>query len=138
MKAKNRRGRPVEKFVYSTSPVALCLSALLVGGIYSCSSDEPAPSDGADPARGKALIRQAGCGSCHGIPGIASAHGEVGPPLDELARRAYLAGVLPNNFENLVLWIVQPQSIAPGSAMPDLGLDEARAEDIAAYLYTLK
>jgi len=31
-----------------------------------------------------------------------------------------------------------PQSIEPGTAMPALGVSEARARDIAAYLYTLR
>jgi cytochrome c len=138
MKANNPGGHTVGKFPYSTSPIALCLSALLAGAVCSCTGGEPVPSDDADPARGKALVQQIGCGSCHQIPGIASAQGEVGPPLDKLARRAYLAGILPNNFDNLVLWITQPQSVAPDSAMPDLGLNDAQAQDIAAYLYTLQ
>jgi cytochrome c2 len=31
-----------------------------------------------------------------------------------------------------------PQRIVPGNAMPDMGLNERQARDIAAYLYTLQ
>ena len=65
------------------------------------------------------------------------AKGRVGPPLEKIARRAYLAGILPNTYDNMVLWLQAPQKVAPGSAMPDTGLSRAEAEDIAAYLYAL-
>jgi cytochrome c len=106
--------------------------------LASCDSTIPEISERGDPTRGKQIIEQAGCGSCHFIPGISTANGKVGPPLDDLARRGYLAGVLPNNFDNLVLWVAQPQTVAPASAMPNLGLSEAQAQDVAAYLYTLR
>lgn len=88
-----------------------------------------------DAESGADLIGRHGCGSCHRIPGIESADGNVGPPLDNLRARGYLAGILPNSYENLVLWLMETQRIAPGSAMPDLGLSEAEARHIAAYLY---
>lgn len=91
-----------------------------------------------DPEAGAALIGRTGCGACHIIPGIRQAHGLVGPPLDHMARRVYLAGVLRNTPQNMVRWLETPQRYAPGSAMPDMGLDEQEARDIAAYLYTLK
>lgn len=92
----------------------------------------------ADPVqRGAALIRHYGCGSCHHIPGIPSADGNVGPPLDAIASRAYLGGVLPNHFDSMVSWLLAPQEIDPRSAMPDVGLNEQEARDIATYLYTL-
>jgi cytochrome c1 len=46
-----------------------------------------------------------------------------------------IAGLLPNTPANLVLWLRHPQSVTPGNAMPDLGLTETQARDIAAYLY---
>lgn len=91
-----------------------------------------------DPATVKTLIKKVGCGSCHYIPGIKTARGQVGPPLSNMKHRAYLAGILPNNFRNMVLWIQHPQQIAPESVMPDLGLNTAEAEAIATYLYSLK
>ena len=112
----------------------MCSAVLLLS---ACS--EPAPDveiDG-NVEQGRALLTSAGCGSCHEIPGVTGAQGRVGPPLDQLVRRGYLAGILPNTPDNLVRWIADPQAIAPGSAMPDTGVTRAEAIDIAAYLYTL-
>lgn len=83
------------------------------------------------------MILLHGCGSCHHIPGVRGAVSWVGPPLTAWARRGYVAGRLPNTPENLVPWLRDPQSISPGSAMPNLGLSEAEARDAAAYLYTV-
>jgi cytochrome c len=88
--------------------------------------------------RGKQQIIAYGCGSCHVIPGIAQATGSVGPPLTHFATRAYTAGEVPNNPEFLTQWIAVPQSIEPGTVMPNLGVSYGKARDIAAYLYTLK
>jgi len=38
----------------------------------------------------------------------------------------------------MIRWLREPQKISPKSAMPDLGLNERDASDIAAYLYTLR
>ncbi|HYD55035.1 MAG TPA: c-type cytochrome [Gemmatimonadaceae bacterium] len=92
---------------------------------------------GGDAARGARHIAAFGCGSCHAIPGIPGAHGRVGPPLDRFAERMYIAGALRNEAASLVRWIRFPQSVQPGTVMPDLGVSEAQARDIAAYLYTL-
>ena len=37
----------------------------------------------------------------------------------------------------MIAWLRYPQAIVPGNAMPDMGLDEEQARDIAGYLYTL-
>jgi len=87
---------------------------------------------------GKAAIDRFGCVACHRIPGIKSGAGSVGPSLQRFATRSVIAGRLSNEPANLVLWLQEPQRIAPGSAMPDLGLEPAQARDIAAYLYTLR
>jgi cytochrome c len=93
---------------------------------------------GGSPERGKQQIVAYGCGSCHIIPGIAGANGLVGPPLNHFAYRAYIAGQVPNNPDFLTRWIAVPQAIEPGTVMPNLGVSEGKARDIAAYLYTLK
>ncbi len=79
-----------------------------------------------------------GCGKCHNVPGIHGANGVVGPPLVALSRRTYIAGNFPNTPENLVHWVMAPQSMKPKTAMPELGLTEPQARDVAAYLYTLR
>lgn len=91
-----------------------------------------------DVAIGADRIRQAGCGACHTIPGIDGAEGLVGPPLDHMANRLYLAGLLRNTPANMIHWLREPQAVAPGSVMPDMGLTEQQARDITAYLYTLE
>ncbi len=87
--------------------------------------------------RGKVAIEHFGCGSCHAIPGIRSAIGVVGPSLAGIADRRIVAGVVPNTPDEMVRWIVMPQSMVPGNAMPNLGISDGEARDIAAYLYTL-
>jgi cytochrome c2 len=91
-----------------------------------------------DPGTGAALMVDYGCGACHTIPGIAGANGSVGPHLGELADRAYVGGVLPNEPGGLVRWIVNPTAHSPNTAMPDLDVAEAEARDMAAYLFTLE
>jgi cytochrome c len=93
---------------------------------------------GGNPATGKETIRRYGCQGCHSIPGIRDANGVVGPPLDHLSHRIYLAGELPNTTENLMHWIQRPHDIHPRTAMPEMGVTDEDARDIAAYLYTLK
>jgi cytochrome c oxidase cbb3-type subunit 3 len=95
------------------------------------------PVPGGDAHRGAQLILANGCGGCHKIPGIKNATGLVGPPLTKIADRAVIAGVLPNTPGNMMAWIEQPQSIVPGNAMPNLGLNDNETRDITAYLYTL-
>ncbi|MFN2557733.1 MAG: cytochrome c family protein [Nitriliruptorales bacterium] len=75
-----------------------------------------------------------GCGSCHTIPGIRGADGLVGPPLTRFYERPYIAGQLPNTPEDLVRWIMHPQEVAPGTAMPDLDVTEEDARAIADFL----
>lgn len=93
--------------------------------------------DAALARQGAALIDAFGCGTCHSIPGIGEADGLVGPPLDRMGRRIFIAGQLRNSPANMVTWLRNPQEIEPGTAMPDLGLDERQARAIAAYLHSL-
>ncbi len=87
---------------------------------------------------GRAALEHYGCGGCHVIDGIDGARGRVGPPLSGIAQRMQIAGKLSNGPANLVRWIREPQTIDPGNGMPNLGVTETAAHDIAAYLYTLK
>jgi len=45
--------------------------------------------------------------------------------------------VLPNLPGPLSRWIMHPQQIVPGNAMPNLGIGRREARDIAQYLYGL-
>jgi cytochrome c len=95
----------------------------------------PATSGG-DPAKGKALIGQKGCGVCHTIPGIDGANGTVGPNLTGVGGRPKIAGGAVDNkgAEDLAKWIVDPPSLKPGTAMPKIGLTSEEASHVAAYL----
>jgi len=91
---------------------------------------------GGDPARGALAFRRHGCGSCHSVAGSPGADGLVGPPLDGIGARVYVAGVLINTPENLARWIQSPQEVDSLNAMPDVGVTAEDARDIATWLYT--
>jgi cytochrome c2 len=91
-----------------------------------------------DSVAGKAAIRRYGCGGCHMISGIADAQGTVGPSLSGIGTRAELSGGLANTPDNMVRWLRDPQGVRPGSGMPNLGVGNREARDMAAYLYTLE
>jgi cytochrome c2 len=69
---------------------------------------------------------------------VANASGKVGPPLEGIAKRVYLGGVLPNTPQNMASFIREPHKADPRTAMPAMGVGEAHARDMVAYLYTLK
>ena len=95
---------------------------------------EPAGGAKADAARGKLALTQWACQACHPIPGVTGPDTHVGPPLKDLAKRRFIAGTLPMGEENLVRWITKPHEVDPATAMPQLGVPERDARDIAAYL----
>lgn len=111
--------------------------ALASCGWFAGIGDPVVEVPGGDPALGKAAIEEYACFACHSIPGVRRADAQVGPPLDAWADRRYIAGNLPNEPDYLIDWIVNPQAIEPGTAMPTLGVTEEEARHIAAYLYTL-
>ena len=122
---------------------ALCGLAAILLACTACGEGEAREREaamltGGDPARGKVAIRRYGCGTCHTIRGVEGANALVGPPLAGVVNRAYVGGVLPNTPSNLVRWIQAPQDVDPKTAMPNLGVTDRDARDIAGYLYTLR
>jgi cytochrome c2 len=93
---------------------------------------------GGDAYKGRQVIMNYGCGSCHTIPGITGARGLVGPPLARIAVRSYIAGVLPNTPDNMVRWLKNPPDVDQLTAMPNLGVKDEEARNATAYLYTLR
>ena len=88
--------------------------------------------------RGKQLIAQYGCNTCHTIPGIEGPQGSIGPALEGVGSRATISnGKVQNTPENLARFIQSPASLNPSSNMPGLNMPPAEAEQIAAYLRTL-
>lgn len=116
----------------------LAAIVLLLGLAGVGCSRSPAMEPDRNPQQGAILLSAHGCGSCHSIPGVSGASGTIGPPLAGYARRGYIAGKLPNQLDNLMRWIRDPQSIEPGTAMPNLPVNEAEARAMAVYLYTLR
>lgn len=104
----------------------------------TASATSEAPVTGGDSQRGKMAIRQYACTTCHLIPGIVGPYAPVGPPLERIAIREYIAGMLPNTEENMLRWLRAPQEVNPRTVMPNLGVSERDARDMAAYLYTLR
>jgi putative membrane protein len=113
---------------------AACASACNRGDEYRAA----AAMTGGDPSRGSEKLTDYGCETCHTIPGIRSARGLVGPPLTSIGARVYLAGRLPNTPDNMRKWIQHPHDVDDKTAMPETGVTDADARDIAAYLYTLR
>ena len=108
--------------------------ALAALSLAACGAENPVL--GGDPERGRLLLRQFGCGTCHRISGVADAQGNVGPPLDGVAKRVYLAGMVPNSPQAMLRWIRTPKAFDPKTAMPELGVSEEQARDMVAYLYS--
>ncbi|MEO8725912.1 MAG: c-type cytochrome [Acidobacteriaceae bacterium] len=123
---------------YWQSGIVLCIVAGLMSGCTGGRAVESyAIPTGGYARHGKQIMVQRQCGSCHTIPGISGANGVFGPPLVSFAQRTFIAGTFPNATNYLVPWIMSPKSMKPKTAMPDLGLSEQQARDVAAYLYTL-
>ena len=104
---------------------------LALGSLAGCAQ----PSD-EHAARGAAAIGRYGCGSCHTVKGVPGANGLVGPPLNGISARMYVAGMLQNTPENMTAWIFDPKAINPKTAMPKVGASEQDASDMAAFLRT--
>jgi cytochrome c1 len=98
----------------------------------------PALAPVADAKRGQLLLARYHCGSCHLIPGVPAARSSTAVTLQAFGRRSYIAGRVANTPDMLQRWIRQPQALVPGTLMPDLGVSEVDARDIAAYLGALR
>jgi cytochrome c len=131
--AAQARGLALSPFAFRLSPLAVI--AVLVAG---CGGQEAITAVPGDPKAGRAALERYQCGACHSIPGIAGANGLVGPPLSEYGQRVYIAGKFPKEPALLAKWIQDAPALAPQTAMPNVGVTEADARDIAAYLYQLR
>ncbi|SEK17125.1 MULTISPECIES: cytochrome c oxidase subunit II [unclassified Variovorax] len=103
-------------------------------GQRSPAATPTATAANADAVRGQQLFMSSNCAQCHTVRGTAAA-GSLGPDLTHVGSRALLAaGTVPNEPATLAAWIVDPQSLKPGSTMPSsrLAPDEVRA--LVAYL----
>lgn len=127
--------------------MAMKRAALIVLFLAACNRGETAQTQpqaatpAADPhvARGKQLVTQYGCNVCHIIPNVAGPQGSLGPSLAGVASRPTISeGAVQNTPANLAQFVQNPASLNPQSSMPPIGLPDADASDIAAFLLTLK
>lgn len=121
------------------APALLAVALMLLGACGDARQSlappgRPGQLEGADPVRGRLLISERGCLSCHRVAGISGPASRVGPPLADVGRRAYLGGWLPNTPDNLVQWLLDPPAVNPRTAMPAADLTPSQARDIAAFL----
>jgi cytochrome c len=120
---------------------AVLLAVLAHAGPAGCGYTRgraAAEAAGGDPALGKLHIDAYGCGTCHTIANVPGAEGMVGPPLTDVAGRAYIAGRLSNSPGNMAAWIRDPKAVDEKTAMPTLGVSEQEARDITAFLYSIQ
>ncbi len=138
LRAAETRAIRRESALFAARVVTVIVAVVALSSCDRASGDNGYQLTNADPERGRTAIRKYGCGSCHDIPGVSGAAGMVGPPLAKIAQRVFIAGVLPNEPDNMIRWIENPQAIDSKTAMPYMGVTTRDARDIAAYLYTLR
>jgi cytochrome c oxidase subunit II len=95
----------------------------------------PNAAQGNQYAAGEKLFTAKGCVACHSLYAVNAPKGMVGPNLANVGARSHIAaGTLKNTDENLAHWIRDPQGIKKGVLMPNLGVSEADAKTLAAFL----
>jgi mono/diheme cytochrome c family protein len=84
---------------------------------------------------GKKLISEIGCLACHGVEGLEEESKKVGAYAGP-----YLSatGSKIKNPSFLVTWLMEPSHFSPETIMPSMRLTKKEANDITAYLMSLK
>ena len=119
-------------------PFALVVVVTVLASGCKPQEKEQAQARTAQLERGRLLLAQYQCGSCHTIPDVQAARGRTGPTLVAFGRRSYIAGQVPNRPEPLARWLVAPAAVVPGTTMPAMGVSPEDARDMAAYLLALE
>ncbi len=118
-------------------------------GLGKSEPDKGDALTGADDARGRKLIDEMQCGSCHRMTGVAAlaAATPLGPPVaphyqrgaSETRPAVMLAPDLRFTRERstaaqVVAWLLDPQAIKKDTPMPKTPMTPEQARDIAAYI----
>lgn len=117
--------------------------ALLLLFAVACTKSEarkqPLVNAAGNAERGRQLIAEYGCTACHITPGVEGRHGMLGPDLTALALRPTISnGAVQNTPANLARFVENPATMNPATAMPAVGVTPADAQDMTAYLLTLR
>jgi cytochrome c2 len=94
-----------------------------------------------EAAAGRQLFVAKGCGACHRAPGIPEAQGTIATNLRSVGNPAAhpkIAGVLDNTPENMQRWLMNPNQVKPGTAMPNLSLTQDEVARLTALLETFE
>lgn len=118
-----------------TAQTFLLLLMLLGAGACKPPPEQRQHMPQADAARGREVMSNVGCGSCHSIPGIGWPKGQIGPSLEDFASRGLIAGRLPNQPEILAAFVRNAPALIPDTTMPAMPITEEESRDVAAYLY---
>ena len=88
--------------------------------------------------RGQQVFLSSTCVMCHAINGT-PAGSNIGPNLTHVGSRNMIAAAtLANTREHLAQWIKDPQSVKPGTKMPQNNLGEGDLQALLDYLQSLK
>ena len=126
----------------------LLFTSLLLLVACNKAAEQPAPppsaaavvqgnAGGPNLARGKQLMSEYACVSCHVIPGF-DVGGSLGPSMEGWGKKETIVQKFPNTPANLAQWIINPQSLDPETTMPPSGMADGDARDAAAFLLSLK
>lgn len=89
-------------------------------------------------SQGQRIFETTACINCHTVSGTV-ANGRFGPDLTHLmSRDTIAAGAAANTPENLRRWILNPNTIKPGSLMPAMELNDQELDALTGYLETLR
>ena len=130
-------GRRLQGPLFVRAAAGLLAAMAVAACVPGRGPGEPTAVQG-DPERGRRLLSQYQCGTCHTIPGVAASRGQVASTLAGFGQRSYIAGRLPNRGELLAQWIAHPQALVPGTTMPSMGVSPEDARHMAAYLLELR
>ncbi|AUX47730.1 cytochrome oxidase [Sorangium cellulosum] len=99
--------------------------------------------EGASAAQGRALFEAKGCGTCHAFTGVDGLTAALPVKAREKETRAAIA-LAPDlrhtrdriEPADLVVWLLDPAAVKPGTPMPQVPMSPAEARDLAAFLST--